>query len=45
MQEALEDKYVIAIVDEYTNLITAYIPTALDDLFCNFRKVSSEEVD
>lgn len=42
-QEALEDKHVAALVDPYTNLITADITQTLDYLFCNFGKVSSEE--
>jgi len=43
-QEALEDKYVAALVDPYTNLITTDIPAMLDYLFYNFGRVSSEEV-
>ena len=40
----LEDKYTVKIVDMYINLITVNIPTALDYLFYNYRKVSLEEV-
>ena len=43
-QEALEDKYIAALVDPYTNLITTDIPAMLDYLFYNFGRVSSEEV-
>jgi len=43
-QEALEDQYVAALVDPYTNLIASDIPDTLDYLFYNFGKVSSEEV-
>jgi len=43
-QEALEDKYVAALVDPYTNLITTDIPATLDYLFYNFGRVSTEEV-
>ena len=45
MQEALEEKYTAAIVDSYTNLISIDIPAALDYLFYNFGKVTSEEVN
>ena len=45
MQDAVEDKYIAALVDEFTNLITNGIPTVLDYLFYNFGKVSSEEVE
>ena len=44
MQDTLEDKYVAAIVDKYTNLITIDIPRVLDYLLYNFGKVSLEEV-
>ena len=43
-QEALEDQYVAALVDPYTNLIVSDIPDTLEYLFYNFGKVSSEEV-
>ena len=45
MQEALEEKFTAAIVDSYTNLISIDIPTALEYLFYNFGKVTSEEVN
>ena len=45
MQEALEDKYTVAIVDSCTNLISIDILAALDYLFYNFGKVTSEEVN
>ena len=44
MQDAIKDKYTAAIINEYTNLITMNIPTALEYLLYNFRKVTSEEV-
>ena len=44
IQDVLEDKYTKALADEYTNLITDNIPAVLEYLFCNYRKVSSEEV-
>ena len=45
MQDIVEDKYIAALVDEFTNLITDDIPTVLDYLFQNFGKVRSEEVE
>ena len=45
MQDALEDKYTTALVDEFTNLIIDNIPTVLDYLFYNYGKVSSKEVE
>ena len=44
IQDALEDKYVVTLIDEYTNLITTDIPEVLIYLFHNFSKVTSEEV-
>ena len=44
MQNALEDKYTIALVDKFTKLITDNISIVLDYLFYNFGKVSSKEV-
>ena len=44
VQDALEDKYIAALIDEYTNLITMDILAALTYLFYNFSKVTSEEV-
>ena len=44
IHDALEEKYVAALVDNYTNLITTDIPETLQCLFYNFGKVSSEEV-
>ena len=44
IQDALEDKYIENMVDEYTNLIRVDIPTVLDYLMENFGRVSSEEV-
>ena len=45
MQDTVEDKYIAALVYEFTNLITDDIPIVLDYLFYNFRKVSSKEVE
>ena len=44
MQDSMEDKHTAALVDKFTNLITDDMPTALDYLFYNYGKVSSEEV-
>ena len=44
IQDALEEKYIEALVDEYTNLLTGDIPTILTYLFYNYGKVRSEEV-
>ena len=41
-QEALEDKYIAALVDNYANLIAIDTPATLDCLFYNFRKVILE---
>ena len=43
-QDALEDKYTEALVDEHTNLFSDNIPTVMQCLFYNYGKVSSEEV-
>ena len=43
-QDALEDKYAEALVDEYANLFSDDIPAVLQCLFYNYSKVSSEEV-
>ena len=44
IQDTLEDKYMEAIVDKYTNLINDNILIVLDYLFYNYGKFSSEEV-
>ena len=44
IQEAVEDKYIEPLVDEFTNLINHDIPTVLEYLTYNFGKVRSEEV-
>ena len=44
IQEALEEKYIEALVDEHTNLLTGDVPTILTYLFYNYGKVRSEEV-
>ena len=42
--DVLEDNYVELLVDEYINLLIGNVPTILNYLFCNYRKVRSEEV-
>ena len=44
IQDAIEDKFIELLVDEYMNLLTSNIPTILDYLFYNYSKVRSEEV-
>ena len=44
-QEALEKKYIEAIVDKHTRLITSSIPDVMAYLFKNHGKVRSKEVD
>ena len=44
IQEAIEDKYIESLVDEYMNLLTDDIPTIMKYLFYNYGKVQSEEV-
>jgi len=44
IQDALEDKYIECMVDEYTNLISEDISTVLNYLMTTFGIVSSEEV-
>ena len=44
IQDALEDKHIESLVDEYTNLISDDVPTVLEYLFYNYGKVRSEEV-
>ena len=44
IQEAIEEKYIATLVDEYTNLLSDDVPTVMQYLFCNYGKVRSEEV-
>jgi len=44
IQDAIEDKYIEPLVDEYTNLLNGDVPTILEYLFYNYGKVRSEEV-
>ena len=44
IQEAIEDKYIASLVDEYTNLLSDDISTVMQYLFYNYGKVRSEEV-
>ena len=44
IQDAIEDKYTEALVDEFTNLLSDDVPTVLEYLFYNYGKVSMEEV-
>ena len=44
IQDAIEDKYTEALVDEFTNLFSDDVPTVLEYLFYNYGKVSMEEV-
>ena len=44
VQEAIEDKHIEPLVDEYTNLLSDYVVTVLECLSYNFGKVRSEEV-
>ena len=44
IQEAVEDRFIEALVDEYTNLITLDIPAVMLHLFNTYGTVSSEEV-
>ena len=44
IQDAIEEKYLESLIDEYTNLITGDTPTVLEYLFYNYGKVRSDEV-
>ena len=44
VQDALEEKYIEALVDQHTNLLTDDVPTVLEWLFYDHGKVSSEEI-
>ena len=44
IQDAIEDKYIESLVDEYTNLLDGDVSTILEYLFYNYGKVRSEEV-
>ena len=44
IQDAVEEKYIEALVNEYTNLLDDDVPTILQYLFYNYGKVRSEEV-
>ena len=44
VHDALEEKYIEALIDDYTNLIMSDIPTILKYLFTNYGKVTSDEV-
>ena len=44
VQDAVEEKCIEALIDDYTNLIAADTPTILQYLFTNYGKVTSDEV-
>ena len=44
IQDAIEEKYIELLVDEYTNLISADIPAVLQYLFYNYGKVWAKEI-
>ena len=44
IQTSLEDKYIEYLTEKYTGLIGRDTPTALEHLFSNYGKVTSEEV-
>ena len=44
IQNTIEDKYIKLLVDEYTNLLIGNVPTILEYLFYNYKKVRLEEV-
>ena len=44
IQDAIEDKYIKVLVDEYTNLLIGDVPAILEYLDYNYGKVRSEEV-
>jgi len=44
IQDAIEDKYIELLVDQYTNLLTGDVPSILEYLSYNYGKVRSEEV-
>ena len=44
IQDAIEDKYIEALVDEHTNLLTGNVPAILEYLDYNYGKVRSKEV-
>ena len=44
IQDAIEEKYLESLVDEYTNLISGDIPAVLEYLFRNYSKVRSDKV-
>ena len=44
VQDAIKDKFIKLLVDEYANLLNKDIPTILEYLFYNYGKVHSEEV-
>ena len=42
--EAIEDKYIVSLVNKYTNLLSNNIPAVMHYLFFNYNRVRSEEV-
>ena len=44
MQDAIEDRYIKSLVDEYTNLFTDDTPAVIEYLFYNYGRVQAEEV-
>jgi len=44
IQDAIEDRYIESLVDEYTNLFTDDVPTVMEYLFYNYGRVRAEEV-
>ena len=44
IQDAIEEKYLESLVDDYTNLLNSDVPEILTYLFHNYGKVRLEEV-
>ena len=44
IQDAIEEKYLESLVDEYTKLLLGDIPIVLEYLFYNYSKIRSDEV-
>ena len=44
IKDAIEDRYIESLVDEYTNLFTDDVPTVMEYLFYNYGRVRAEEV-
>ena len=44
IQDTIEDRHIKSLANEYTNILTDHVPTVIQYLLCNYRRVRMEEV-